>query len=595
MSTKTIELFFTGKSLEIPPYQRDYAWLTENVDDLFDDIQETMDHENMDVEGGHYLGTFILSRGDTKDRYKVVDGQQRLTTLTMILDSLVDALPDGELKTHYRSTFLRHPVQGPKFTVLGKNHAFFTALMDDIDPQPNSEGQRRLKEAYDWIRKRIHIIKSSEGVAGIQNWLLNIGKLEVLEFLAPNEGKAIRMFQSVNDRGVPLSKMDIAKSLLIYYSNKFLSGDLDHFIADQFGAAFQDYSSIKGFAKEEGYKISLIERSVFREDDVFRYHYFAFNSDKYKIGATFDYNATSETVLEKFLKPSLKKLRADREGLKTFIQEYVADLAQFFSAFWTLINETRNDKALFLLFVIGDLAATLYPLTIRLAMRGVLRESIPAAKDMTLMQLIEIADLRVFKLRGTNPQRDILSLTKIAGEKSIQEIAQSLGSFVLNFMDDGLFESRLSQENLYRNPGLLRILIAWEEKQRLEEKKEALSVDVLVNLVQMGQTIEHILPQEPSFDIKEYGFDNAELYNNYLHRLGNLALLEKRLNSACNNQTIETKMSDQKLYRTSKYESTKSLAAAGTLLRLPPYSRNEIEKRGIELAKFSVAEWPLWK
>lgn len=43
MSTKTIEQFFTGKILEIPSYQRDYAWKTDNIDDLFEDILEAME------------------------------------------------------------------------------------------------------------------------------------------------------------------------------------------------------------------------------------------------------------------------------------------------------------------------------------------------------------------------------------------------------------------------------------------------------------------------------------------------------------------------------------------------------------------------
>lgn len=43
MSTKTIEQFFSGKSLEIPPYQRDYAWETDNIDDLLEDISEAME------------------------------------------------------------------------------------------------------------------------------------------------------------------------------------------------------------------------------------------------------------------------------------------------------------------------------------------------------------------------------------------------------------------------------------------------------------------------------------------------------------------------------------------------------------------------
>jgi uncharacterized protein with ParB-like and HNH nuclease domain len=211
-----------------------------------------------------------------------------------------------------------------------------------------------MKAAYDWIQQRVRAIKNSEGVAAIQNWLLGIGTLEVLEFIEPNEGKAIRMFQSVNDRGVPLSRMDIAKSLLIYYSNRFLNGELDQFISDQFGKAFQNYSVIKSLAAEDGYKIRLINRDIFREDDVFRYHYFAYNADGLGVSAPFDYNATSETVLKEFLKLTLKQLRNDTEKLKVFIKDYVDDLVNFFETFRSLIKATRIDKALYLLFVVGD-------------------------------------------------------------------------------------------------------------------------------------------------------------------------------------------------------------------------------------------------
>lgn len=85
MSTKTIENFFTGKTLVIPGYQRDYAWKERNVDDLFSDVEEALE-----VGGGHYLGTFILSQRDKQAPVQVVDGQQRLTTLTMMLDVLID-------------------------------------------------------------------------------------------------------------------------------------------------------------------------------------------------------------------------------------------------------------------------------------------------------------------------------------------------------------------------------------------------------------------------------------------------------------------------------------------------------------------------
>ena len=234
MSTKTIEQFFTGKTLEIPPYQRDYAWTTSNIDDLFDDLQEAME-----LGGGHYLGTFILSQADKNAPFTVVDGQQRLTTLTLLLNALINATDDQEIKSHYRASYIRHPLHGQKFSVLGINREFFDNLMSGKNPEPDSDGQFRMKAAYEWIRERVFALKRAQGENAIQQWLLSIGNLEVLEFTEANEGKAIRMFQSVNDRGVPLSRMDIAKSLLIYYSNHFLDAELDQYVSEKFGDAFR--------------------------------------------------------------------------------------------------------------------------------------------------------------------------------------------------------------------------------------------------------------------------------------------------------------------------------------------------------------------
>ena len=172
MATQTIEQFFTGKTLEIPAYQRDYAWSTSNIDDLFEDIEEAME-----LDGGHYLGTFILSQLGRTAPVKVVDGQQRLTTLTMLLDALVDAVDEPAIKEHYRGTYINHPVHGPKFTVLGVNQAFFTALLNDESPQPESDGQQRLLAAYQWIRHRVAAIKTQQGQEAIKNWLLAISHL----------------------------------------------------------------------------------------------------------------------------------------------------------------------------------------------------------------------------------------------------------------------------------------------------------------------------------------------------------------------------------------------------------------------------------
>lgn len=160
-------------------------------------------------------------------------------------------------------------------------------------------------------------------------------------------------------------------------------------------------------------------------------------------------------------------------------------------------------------------------------------------------------------------------------------------------MDDGLFESRISQENLYRNPGLTRIFCAVEEKLRMDLNKPEFSLADLVALVKDGQTIEHILPQEPSFGIQAYGFQSAEAYEDCIHRIGNLTLLESGLNSSCSNQSVETKVSNERFYRASHYQITQSLAAS-SVTRTPVFSVNIIDTRGADLAKFCVRQWPIW-
>jgi hypothetical protein len=589
MSTQTIEQFFTGKTLVIPEYQRDYAWNTNNIDDLFEDIEEAME-----LGGGHYLGTFILSQISKAAPVHVVDGQQRLTTLTILLDALVDAVDEQAIKDHYRATYIHHPVYGAKFTVLGTNKAFFQRLLNDENPEPDSDGQQRLLAAYSWIRQRVQTIRAEQGQEAIKKWLLSISHLEVLEFTESNEGKAIRMFQSVNDRGVPLVKMDIAKSLLIYYSNRFLEGELDAMVSAKFGEAFRAFSRIKKLAGETGYLIRQINRDPFKEDDVLRYHYFAFNSKPHGFELGSDFNANSETVLESFLKPALKRMRNDSVGLSKFITDYVEDLTNFFKGLLQLVEGIRNNRALYMLFVVQDLSATLYPLIIRLATRNRLNDRAGKQMDRSLLDLIELADLRVFKLQGTNPQADMAAMMRRFDQLSSDEIAERLISFCQRFMPSARFESRLAEDEMYRNPGLLRILLEAENDARESSRVEPLEIADLVELTTGGITIEHILSQEPSFGVRMYGFHSENSYEEHIHLLGNLAPLEKKLNSACNNNSAETKINEKKLYRSSTFLSVRGLAAKHTG-KNPAYSKDAIYERGVELAQFAVKKWPLTK
>ncbi|KXU87117.1 hypothetical protein CR51_35880 [Caballeronia megalochromosomata] len=248
----------------------------------------------------------------------------------MLLDALIEVVENESVRLLMHSTYIYHPLTGYKFQVLGENKTFFEEMLAKKCPKRMSAGQTRLADAYEHIRLRVHDLVSHGGQPLVLQWLTALTKMEVLESIEPDEGKAIRMFQTVNDRGVPLAKMDIVKSLLVYYSNRYLGGELDHEIAVQFGNAFRSFNKVKELASKPGYQIRNINRDAFREDDVLRYHYLAFDGSNFGIDAGSDYNATSESVLETFLKPTLQALRSQPGLLRSFIQTYTEDLTGFF-------------------------------------------------------------------------------------------------------------------------------------------------------------------------------------------------------------------------------------------------------------------------
>ena len=84
---------------QIPLYQRPYAWTTEHVDELLDDLIDAM---RRDEDTPYFLGSIVLIKSDDDPKSEVVDGQQRLTTLTMLFCALRDISGDEALDQFVR-------------------------------------------------------------------------------------------------------------------------------------------------------------------------------------------------------------------------------------------------------------------------------------------------------------------------------------------------------------------------------------------------------------------------------------------------------------------------------------------------------------
>lgn len=608
MSTQTVQNFFSSHQFMVPAYQRDYAWKVPNIDDLFSDVEEALLLSSQgDQNANHYLGTFILAQPKAHEPAHVVDGQQRLTTLTMLLDVLIDAVEDPVKQQYCRHMFIENPISGRKFEVYGANREFFNALLDNTPCVAESDGQERLKAAYERIQHRVAVLKSQGGEPDVLRWLQCIGRMEVLEFLVQEEGRAIRMFQSVNDRGVPLSRMDIVKSLLVYYSNRYLNGELDTQISEGMGEAFKCFSRTKRLAREVGYSIRTIASDKFTEDDVLRYHYLSFDSTPHQLTVHRDYWVTAKTILETFLKPALQELRASPEKLRAFIIDYTRDLCASFRSLLALIEGTRTCRQLYVLWVVQDLSATLYPLTIRLHQMGWLNRTVPEQDSRDLLGLVECVDMRVFKLRGTNPQADMYKLAaglpyRLAADSQandatlqrMRDIVQELQMFCGWGMSDAAMLATLAEMDLYRHPAQGRLLLALEDAVRQDMQKEKLSTSQLADFITGKVTAEHILSQDPTnaFDPLALGFADAEDYLGHRHLLGNLVWLEGGINSACNNRPVYTKATDPSLYAASEFYAVRKLSATLSAMGAV-FNKSSLSQRSVQMAELMVQSWPI--
>ncbi len=608
MSTQTVRNLFTSYQFSVPAYQRDYAWEHNNIDDLFGDIEEALLLASQgEQNAAHYLGTFILAQPKPHTRVQVVDGQQRLTTLTMLLDALIDTVDDPSIQQYYRHMYIEDPVSGRKFEVQGANRDFFAALLDGWPGHAETDGQERLKRAYEHIQHRVSVLKAQGGESEVLRWIQCIERMEVLVFLVADEGRAIRMFQSVNDRGVPLSRMDIVKSLLVYYSNRYLNGELDMQISEWIGEAFKCFARIKRLAREDGYQVRTINRKDFTEDQVLRYHYLSFDTKPYQLSLSHTYWITSKEILEQFLKPALQELRSYTEKLKQFIIDYTRDLCSCFQSLLALVEGIRTNRQLYVLFVIQDLSTTLYPLTIRLNQMGWLDRSVPAQDRRTLLELVECVDMRVYKLRGTNPEAKMYALAaslpyRLTAERvddanvvsQMQQVVKELQDFTEWGMSDAMMIAKLPEMDLYHHPARDRLLLAWEDYIRDEMQKDKLSTSELADVIRAGVTAEHILAQDStnSFDPLSLGFYGKDDYELRKDTLGNLVWLETSINSTCSNRPPHAKATHPRLYPTSRFAAVQRLSAQLSQVGVE-FDKSALIQRSQQLAIEMVKTWPI--
>lgn len=223
------------KIYDIPRYQREYTWNQRDWANLYDDITQN--------DAGYFLGSFIVVNGTVNSKmdtihYEVIDGQQRLTTLSLLLAALYtrimehkDSIDDDMMLDDIRPLRNRLILKSDKsmtrvipqvqnhnledYRWILKEHIGLDAVMQ----KPKFLGLRKMSKAFNYFYDRLgEDVGGRDGIECVR-CLLDICRLVcsavVVQITVDSHADAYTLFASLNNRGVPLSAVDLIKNMLL--------------------------------------------------------------------------------------------------------------------------------------------------------------------------------------------------------------------------------------------------------------------------------------------------------------------------------------------------------------------------------------------
>ena len=477
----------TNKVLfRIPVYQRNYDWSESNCNRLLDDIYGIMQSGDK-----HFLGTIVFmaakSGGFALQEYIIIDGQQRLTTLMLILKALsVVAESVGDDCYHeIEEQYLHNKYCSEEFKVKLKpiksdNNQFTLLLEGKID-----EMDEDTHIYHNFMLCKDRFERWAERCINPSQVLDALTKLEIVEIvLTKGEDDPQVIFESINSTGLELSNADLIRNYLLMnaddqeklyenywlYIEKTLRNKMDYSNLDAFFMQYIVYKTSKPVNSRQLYNsfVKLFKDSGYSQESILKeLRYYA------EIFGAFVYGSAKYSERINRLLYRLRVL--NQTTCYPFLLHVFDDYHQ------GVIDEETVEKIL--QFILAYL----------------LRRMVCGVPSNTLRGLFTYLYNRIFKV-ASNKQKYYETLNKFLFTVSSKDVIPSAGEF----------ERALQKANIYGNNALCRFLLLDIENG---DGKEILQAENL--------TIEHIMPQTLSAD---WSHIRPEEHEEYLHTLGNLSV-----------------------------------------------------------------------
>ncbi len=527
--------------LVIPIYQRLYSWEKEQCKQLWDDIVKTGGSDQIE---GHFIGSIlyvldgITHSGNT---LLIIDGQQRLTTITLLLTALRNHWSDKrkEIEDHY---LINSDKDGDKKfrLILSESDKDTLLSLIDKDRRKPSEPSLKIVENFklfeEWIRKNTNQLEMI---------FKGLEKLMIVEIALEKEKDDPQLiFESMNSKGMELTQTDLIRNYIVMETE---------------------------IEKQEGFynKYWRAMEKDFKQNkkwfDRFFRHYLTIK--------------TRETPNINKVYAALKDYR-QKEGIG--IEDLLKDLQKYCGYFCQIVFKKEADKAdkdlnKALGFLVDLEMDVIYPLLLELYSDykgGVLSK----ADFIPIIALIEsyICRRAVCGL-GTNSLNKVFpSFTKhIQKDEYFKSLKAHFGYLTekQRFPNNDEFKDCFIAIDFYK---FQKKEYFFERLENFDRRKERVPTH--------EYTIEHIMPQKLTEEWKkDLGENFQEIHDKYLHTIGNLTLTGH--NSEYRNNSFQEKRGMEKGFKDSPLRLNQSLRD------LESFGEEEIKKRANDLADLALKIW----
>jgi len=514
----------------IPKYQREYTWKKENWDDLFNDI---MGENNF--EEGPFLGSIICVNKTTETVLspilEIIDGQQRLTTISLLYAAIharlsIEKKEDDEFKSElinlkYKLVQKKKPKE-TKLELSYQNNNFEdykeileeSEILEVKEGRPKNLGNRRLYRAYSFFSTKLESYSFSE----VRKLLDKINSSHIIKIEVNTNSDAFNLFESINNRGIPLSAIDLIKNNLLSNLEKNKLKNMDD--------AFEEWKIIIDNLTEDP---KIQERFL-------RHYYNAFKHNegvkvKIKEGKATKSNLINiyEQLIKKDAIGLLNNLKIKSYIFGKFINP--EENNWLYKEFTDLLHISGAPSYIFLLYLLTEFKEN----------KGLLKESISfLSKYFVRRSLTDYPATR-------NLDNIFIGLVEEC-EKNKKNISfEIIKSFLINperYAGDDIFREKL-ESNIYEiNSEAARYILCKMEEENFTKESE-------IDLWRREKdkyifTIEHILPEGERLPKEWINMiargdkeESKKLQEQFVHRLGNLTLTA--YNSNLSNLPFEKK------------------------------------------------------